>query len=44
MWPSKFDAPLLTLVVLGALVVSVLTVWHSLQPVLHMIATVLDGV
>jgi hypothetical protein len=44
MWPSKFDAPLLTLVVLGALMLSGLTVWHALQPILHTIATVFADV
>jgi hypothetical protein len=43
-WPSKFDAPMLTLVVLGALVLSGLTVRHTLQSLLQMIATVFAGV
>jgi hypothetical protein len=44
MFPSNFDTPLLALVVLGLTIVTVLTIWHALQPLVNMIASTLAGV
>jgi hypothetical protein len=44
MWPSKFDTAVLTLVVLGLLALSVLTVWHSFKPMVEMIGSALASV
>jgi hypothetical protein len=44
MWPSKFDSALLTLVVLGLLALSLLTVWHTLKPMVDMIGSTLASV
>jgi len=39
MWPSKFDSAVLTLVVLGLLALSLLTVWHATKPMFDMIGS-----
>jgi hypothetical protein len=44
MWPSKFDAPLLTLILLGTLVLLLLAGWHALHPILEAADTALAGI
>jgi hypothetical protein len=44
MWPSKFDSAVLTLVVLGLLALSLLTVWHAITPMFDMIGSTVASV
>jgi hypothetical protein len=44
MWPSKFDTASLSVVVLGLLALSVLTVWHTFKAMVDMIGHALASV
>jgi hypothetical protein len=44
MWPSKFDSAVLTLVVLGLLALSLLTVWQMFRQMVDLIGSTLASV
>jgi hypothetical protein len=44
MWPSKFDSAVLTLVVLGLLALSLVTVWEMFRPLIDLLGSTLASV